>query len=89
MEATLINKEDIRHLTFFNKEKVIQHTDILQQIERATTLGNSFKTKVSILFQDDESIKKVETTIWAAGSKFICLKGGIWIPISRLIEIKS
>ena len=88
MEATLIQKEEIPNLTFFNKTKVEQHPDILRQIEQATILGNAHRTKVSIYFKDDENVKKVETTIWAAGTKFICLKGGIWIPISRLIEIK-
>jgi hypothetical protein len=67
---------------------VDQHPDLLKQIEKATILGNSHRTKVSIFFRDDESVKRVETTIWAAGTKFICLKGGVWIPISRLIEVK-
>jgi hypothetical protein len=88
MEAILIQKEDIPNLTFFDKSKVNQHPEILKQIEQATILGNAHRSKVSIYFQDDESIKKVETTVWAAGTKFICLKGGIWIPISRLLEIK-
>lgn len=29
-----------------------------------------------------------ETTIWAYGEKYICLKGGVWLPIERLVEIK-
>lgn len=88
MEAILIEKENIPSLKFLDKSAVDQHPDILNQIEKATILGNSHRTKVSIYFKDDESIKRVETTIWAAGTKFICLKGGIWIPISRLIEVK-
>ena len=88
MEALLIEKEEIPALKFFDKNKVDQHPDLMKQIERATILGNSHRSKVSIYFKDDENVKKVETTIWAAVTKFICLKGGIWIPISRLIEIK-
>jgi hypothetical protein len=88
MEATLIEKEIIPTLKFHDKSVVEQHPDILRQIEKATILGNAHRSKVSIYFQDDESVKRVETTIWAAGTKFICLKGGVWIPISRLIEIK-
>jgi hypothetical protein len=88
MEATLIEKESIPSLTFHDKSTVNQHPELLQQIEKATILGNAHRTKVSIYFQDDTSVKKVETTIWAAGTKFICLKGGVWIPISRLLEIK-
>jgi hypothetical protein len=88
MEATLIEKELIPSLKFNDKTTVEQHPELLNQIEKATILGNSHRTKVSIYFQDDESVKRVETTIWAAGTKFICLKGGVWIPISRLIEVK-
>ena len=88
MEATLIEKEIIPSLKFNDKSTVDQHPDLLNQIERATILGNSHRTKVSIYFKDDESVKRVETTIWAAGTKFICLKGGVWIPISRLLEVK-
>ncbi len=90
MEATLIEKELIPSLKFNDKSTVDQHQhpDILSQIEKATILGNSHRTKVSIFFKDDESVKRVDTTIWAAGTKFICLKGGVWIPISRLIEVK-
>jgi hypothetical protein len=88
MEATLIQKETIPSLKFNDKTTVDQHPDLLNQIQKATILGNSHRTKVSIYFKDDESVKRVETTIWAAGTKFICLKGGLWIPISRLIEVK-
>jgi len=88
MEAKLIEKEIIPTLKFNDKSTVEQHPDLLNQIEKATILGNSHRTKVSIFFKDDESVKRVETTIWAAGTKFICLKGGVWIPISRLLEVK-
>lgn len=88
MEAELIQKEEIPSLSFKENIKVTQHPDLLKQIEQATILGNSHHSKVSIYFHDDEHVKMVETTIWAAGSKFICLKGGVWIPINRLLEIK-
>jgi hypothetical protein len=88
MVAELIQKEEIPNLTFNDKTTVNQHSDLQKQIEHATVLGNGHHSKVSIYFKDDSGEKKVETTIWAYGSKFICLKGGIWIPISRVIEIK-
>lgn len=88
MEAQLIQKEEIASLTFKDSMTISQHPDLIHQIEQATILGNAHHSKVAIYFQDDASLKKVETTIWAAGSKFICLKGGVWIPISRLVEIK-
>jgi hypothetical protein len=88
MEAELIQKEEIPSLSFKGNVKIEQHPEIRKQIEQATILGNAHHSKVSIYFHDDVNLKKVETTIWAAGSKFICLKGGVWIPISRLVEIK-
>jgi len=88
MEAELIQKEEIPTLSFKENCRVSQHPELLKQIEQATILGNAHHSKVAIYFQDDVNVKKVETTIWAAGSKFICLKGGVWIPINRILEIK-
>ena len=88
MKPILIEKELIYNLSFVeDKSTVNQHPEIKQQILDATILGNSEHKKVKIVFQDDESVKQVETTIWASGQKFICLKGGKWIPIHRIIEI--
>ena len=88
MKPELIEKELIPQLNFKAEIKVKQHPELLKQIEDATTLGNTYHSKVSIIFQDDESVKRVDTTIWAAGTKFICLKGGVWIPIERILEVK-
>ena len=88
MKPELIEKETISDLSFSNTETVQQHPDLIHQIEQATILGNSHHSKVSIIFQDDTGLKRVDTTIWAAGTKFICLKGGIWIPIARILEVK-
>jgi len=88
MKPELIEKEMISSLTFRSTEKIKQHPELLRQIENATLLGNAYHSKVSIIFMDDDGLKRVDTTIWASGSKYICLKGGVWIPISRLVEIK-
>ncbi len=88
LEYQTIEKEVVPSLTFKKEMPLKQHPDLRVQIEKATLLGNGYRTKVSIYFYDDEGLKRVETTIWAAGSKYICLKGGVWIPISRLTEIK-
>lgn len=88
MKPELIEKELISSLSFNEQMKLDQHPELLKQIEQATILGNSHRSKVSIIFHDDQSLKRVDTTIWAAGTKYICLKGGIWIPISRIVEVK-
>lgn len=85
----LIEKELVASLSFQDTSiKVEQHPEVMQQIESATKLGNSHHSKVSIIFQDDSGLKRVDTTIWANGAKYICLKGGVWIPIARIVEVK-
>jgi hypothetical protein len=86
-EIELIQKETIVDCKFLNDIQLNQQENLLQQIKDATILGNAHRTKVTIIFQDDTGIKRVDTTIWASGAKFICLKGGLWIPINRIIEI--
>ena len=88
MVPELIEKELVATLRFNKKIEVNQHPDLLHQIEKATILGNAHQSKVSIIFRDDSGLKRVDTTVWAAGSKFISLKGGVWIPIERIEEIK-
>lgn len=85
----LIEKELISTLSFEKKDKIQQHPNLDEQIKNATRLGNAYHTKVSIYFNDDLGLKRVDTTIWASGDRYICLKGGIWLPISRIVEIKS
>ncbi len=84
----LIEKEMVAALSFHDKAPIKQHPELLTQIETAVRLGNAHHSKVSIIFQDDSGLKRVDTTLWANGAKFICLKGGIWIPIERILEIK-
>jgi hypothetical protein len=86
--AQLIEKESIPQLSFLHSKAINQANDLLDQISKATQLGNSQKGKVSIFFECDQGLKRVETAIWAAGSKFICLKGAVWIPIANVVEIR-
>lgn len=88
LEIQTIEKEVVPTLSFHGEKSIRQHPDLRRQLEQATRLGNGYHTKVSIYFHDDEGLKRVETTIWATGTNYICLKGGVWIPISRIQEIK-
>jgi len=83
-----IEKEEVSKMTFQKEMDVEQHEELRNQLEQATRLGNGYHSKVSIYFQDDEGPKRVETTIWATGAKYICLKGGVWIPIDHIVEVK-
>ena len=92
LKPTLIEKEIINTLSFNAKNDINQHPDIINQISKATKLGNNHRRKVSIFFKDDVGIKRVDTTIWAFGAKCICLKGGLWIPSfnnSKLLGIQG
>ena len=88
IEATLIKKEVIPTLKFKNLSQDLPSAELKRKLIEATRLGNSYKGKMRIEFEDDEGLKAVETTIWATGQKYICLKGGVWMPISRIREVK-
>ncbi|MBL4654850.1 MAG: hypothetical protein JKY33_03395 [Bacteroidia bacterium] len=57
-------------------------------LERATTLGNAYHSKVKIDFETTNGIKEVETTIWATTEKYVLLKGGIAIPIHCILDVR-
>jgi len=87
-EHLTIGKEEIPNLTFRLGQEIDQDEDIMRQLESATRLGNEHHSKVAIYFVSDQGPKKVETTIWATGQKYICLKGGTWLPISSIERIE-
>ena len=86
---TRITKEEIPNLTFNNELDIDQDDNIMSQLETATRLGNGYHSKVNIYFVADQGPMSVTTTIWATGTKYICLKGGVWLPISRIEQIES
>ena len=85
---TLIEKERIPELSFKIPVVIDQHKDLEYKLMEAMKLGNLHQGKVAIIFRDDEGLKRVETTIWATGVKYICLKGGMWLPVSRIVDVK-
>ncbi|MDX1348691.1 MAG: hypothetical protein R3279_00515 [Putridiphycobacter sp.] len=89
ISATLIEKEQIPQLKFKNAVDIEQSPELMTKLMEATRLGNIHHGKIRIEFMDDDGLKSVETTIWATGAKYICLKGGIWLPISRIVNIKN
>jgi len=82
-----IEKEAIINLQFPLKDVLSGRDPIVERrsdIEKATRLGNMFKSKVKIVFEDSEGKKIVETTIWGTDEKNVLLKNGITIPIHRV-----
>ena len=88
LNPTLIDKERIPELSFKAPVQIEQHEDLESKLLDAMKLGNLHHGKVAIIFRDDEGYKRVETTIWAVGAKYICLKGVMWLPVSRIADVK-
>ena len=84
----LIDKEMVSNLHFHKEIEIEQNPEIKSKLENAAKLGNNYHSKVGIYFHDDDGPKKIETTVWAVGAKFICLKGGLWLPISKIEDIE-
>ena len=86
-----IEKEDIGNLVFPSGEVLMSAEAIEQRrlaLERAVVLGNTYKGKTKIVFEDSESIRQIETHIWGLTDKRVILKQGIVIPIHRIHEVK-
>ncbi len=83
----LIEKEIISTL-MFPKDEVLKDEHAQQNrrttLENAMKLGNNHRHKALITFEDSESLKQVETTVWGVTDKWILLKRGLVIPISRV-----
>lgn len=88
----IVEKESIPEF-HFPKTEVLSDVDEkkIRQLamQRAIKLGNNQKRKVKIIFEDDQGIKKVETTIWAVTEKNILLKRGVAIPINRIHQVSA
>ena len=86
-----VQKEDIKLLNFPDRE-VLLNADAIEQrrilLERAVVLGNTYKGKTKLVFEDSEGVRQVETHIWGLTDKRVILKQGIVIPINRIHEVK-
>lgn len=82
-----IEKELIENLRFPSNE-VLQDKSLIQErttdLERALALGNLEHSKIKIYFEDNESLKFVDTTVWAVTDKAVILKQKVAIPINRI-----
>lgn len=86
-----VQKEDVSQLHFPSEEVLSNAGTIAQRrlaLERAVVLGNTYKGKIKIIFQDNESTKQIETYIWGLTDKRVILKQGIVIPINRIHEVQ-
>jgi hypothetical protein len=87
---TEIEKESIEKMSFPEPEVLLTQEQINHrqyEAQRAMKLGNYFKDKVKVIFEDTEGMKMVETTVWGVTDKRLLLKRGIMIPLNRVHEI--
>lgn len=85
----IIEKEAIDKLHFPETDVLDNEDDINQRnsdLERALSLGNLEHSKIKIYFEDNQSKKVVETTIWGVTDKRVILKQGVVIPINRIYK---
>jgi hypothetical protein len=88
--ARIIPKEQIASLRFPRQPLMLTESErsgILRCMAEATRLGNSEHGKCRIVFQDDEGLKAVETTIWTFDPDNIVLKYGMTIPVARVVSV--
>lgn len=84
-----IEKERIHALKFPNQEVLEDREAIFQRnsdLNRAQSLGNLEHSKIKIFFEDSQSKKMVETTVWAVTDNQVVLKQGVGIPIHRIFK---
>jgi len=82
-----IEKECINSLKFPSADVLQDNSAISQRysdLNRALSLGNLEHSKTRIFFEDNQSKKVVETTVWAVTDDVVILKKGVGIPINRI-----
>ena len=90
-EPIAVEKEHIGSLKFPANEVLTSTDDIkirYSNLERALKLGNLEHNKIKIVFEDEQGLKQVETTVWGVTDKRVILKQGVLIPIHRIHEIR-
>ncbi len=89
--VALVQKEDIPGLKFVKHEVLATKEEVHKRkmdLERAMVLGNAEHGKIRIVFETDEGLKAVETTVWAATETDVSLKGGINIPLRVIHRVE-
>ncbi|KPQ19628.1 MAG: hypothetical protein HLUCCX10_02150 [Algoriphagus marincola HL-49] len=83
-----IEKEQVSMINFA-KQDVLSIKLRMADLHRSQTLGNLLQTKVRLTFRSiDEQVYEVHTTVWAVGSDFVVLKGGVTIPIRSILRVE-
>jgi len=85
----MIEKEAVTTLKF-PSDDVLRYPEERDQryneLARALSLGNLEHVKTQIYFEDAESKKMIETTVWGLTDHRVILKQGNSIPIHRIYK---
>jgi hypothetical protein len=88
--VTLIEKEKIPSLDILNREVLHELHLVMrrrQQLTQAMIIGNTYHTKVQIVFEAADGIYQVETTVWATTDEYVLLKGAVYLPIQCIHDV--
>ena len=86
-----IQKELISDLRFPQSDVLSEKEKIFARqndLDRALALGNLEHSKIRIYFEDEDSMKMVETTVWGVTDNRVILKQGVVIPIGRIHSVQ-
>lgn len=89
-QAQRVEKEELKDFKPAKNANKLTPTERklrLDNLKKAMVLGNNYKSKCTIVFEDAQGLKNVETTIWMADEMYIVLKGGIVLPVSSIKEV--
>ncbi len=91
IQSKLIVKEDIPKLKIPNREVLASEEEIRKRksdLENAMKLGNNEHNKVKIVFQSEEGVMMVETTVWEMTQNYVILKSNTHMPIRSIHHIE-
>ena len=86
-----IQKELISELRFPQSDVLSEKEKIMARksdLDRALALGNLEHSKIRIYFEDEDTMRMVETTVWGVTDNRVILKQGVVIPIGRIHSVQ-
>lgn len=93
MESVITVPKEIIGQTSFAVEEVLNDRFAIERrkwnLQRALSLGNLFRHKVTITYQLYDGIsQRVATTVWAVTERYVTLKGGRVIPVHAITKVE-
>ncbi|MCS6980180.1 MAG: hypothetical protein N2050_02180 [Flavobacteriales bacterium] len=90
MKPVVVPKESIAHLRFPRHDVLPDgesRKERFEKLHKAMLLGNGYKVKVTLVFEDLEGLKAVETTVWETSEDNVLLKGNVHLPVHVIRDV--